>query len=225
MNFASVIAFLPPPAGAVFAAALGNPLAKRAAVAAVVVLVFALAAHRLRGVNRSGAVAGAGLSFLMYVSAGAEVFVVVAVLFCLTALSTRLGQARKDRLGVAERRGGRRWRQVVANLGVATLAALVSLQVAHSLMLLVLVAALAEAAADTVGGEVGQAFGGNVYLISNFQPVQTGTNGGISLVGTLAGAVDALAGATLQRRGWLSNDGVNLVSTAAGAAIAWLLLR
>jgi uncharacterized protein (TIGR00297 family) len=237
-------------------APLAGALGKRALVAAVIVLLFALAAHRLRAVDGSGAVAGAILSFLIIVAAGGEAFVAVAVLFCLTALSTWIGHGRKQRLGVAERRGGRRGTQVLANLGVATAAALASLYGPSGLMRLAMVAALAEAAADTVAGEIGQACGGRVYLISNFQPVRAGTDGGISLAGTVAGGVaalvvaftgcrlrlvpgpwlaiaaaagllgslvDALAGATLERRGWLSNNGVNLLSTAAGAAIALLM--
>ncbi len=231
-------------------------LKERGLPAAVVVLIFALVAHRLRGVDLSGAIAGAVLSFLLYLTAGAEAFIAVAVVFCLTALSTRLGYGSKHGTGRAEQRQGRRWHQVLANLTVATATAVASLYLDRNLMLLATMGALAEAAADTVAGEVGQAYGGTVYLISNFKKVRSGTDGGISVVGTLAGAVaallvalagygvellpgtwvavtaaagllgmlvDALAGATFQRWGWVSNDGANWLGTAAGAAIALLL--
>jgi uncharacterized membrane protein len=36
--------------------------------------------------------------------------------------------------------------------------------------------------------------------------------------------VDSLLGATLERRGWLGIDAVNFAATAAGGAIAVLLL-
>jgi len=35
---------------------------------------------------------------------------------------------------------------------------------------------------------------------------------------------DSLLGATLERQGWLNNDGVNFLSTASAAAFALLLL-
>jgi uncharacterized membrane protein len=36
--------------------------------------------------------------------------------------------------------------------------------------------------------------------------------------------IDSLLGATLQRRGWLSNQAVNLFSTLAAAALAYALV-
>ena len=79
----------------------------------------------------------------------------------------------------------------------------------------VTLAALSEAAADTVSSEVGQVMGGRPRLITNLRTVEPGIDGGISLVGTLAGAAAAaivsLAG-TLALRGdlrmfWISGAG------------------
>jgi uncharacterized membrane protein len=44
---------------------------------------------------------------------------------------------------------------------------------------------------------------------------------GAGFLGTL---LDSLLGALLERRGWLNNDLVNLLSTAAAGGIAWLFL-
>lgn len=35
--------------------------------------------------------------------------------------------------------------------------------------------------------------------------------------------IDSVLGATLQRRGWISNQGVNLVATLAAAAMAYVI--
>ena len=53
--------------------------------------------------------------------------------------------------------------------------------------LLALVAALAEAAGDTISSELGQVLTDRVYLITTFRRVPTGENGGVSLAGTVAG--------------------------------------
>ncbi len=51
--------------------------------------------------------------------------------------------------------------------------------------------ALAEATADTVSSEIGAAFGGRPFLITTLQRVQPGTDGAVSLLGTVAGCVGA----------------------------------
>jgi uncharacterized protein (TIGR00297 family) len=53
-------------------------------------------------------------------------------------------------------------------------------------------AALSEAAADTVSSEIGQTSSREARLITNWRRVPAGTNGGISIAGTLAGAGAAL---------------------------------
>jgi uncharacterized protein (TIGR00297 family) len=52
-------------------------------------------------------------------------------------------------------------------------------------------AALAEAAADTVSSEIGQVIGGRPRMITTLRQVEPGTDGAISLAGTLAGVVAA----------------------------------
>lgn len=51
------------------------------------------------------------------------------------------------------------------------------------------VAGLASKCADTVSSEIGKAFGRRTFLITSLKPVPKGTDGAISLEGTLAGLV------------------------------------
>jgi len=197
--------------------------------------------------------------------------------FLLTFAATKLGKRKKEALGLAEDRKGRNAAQVAANLGAAALAAMgfatVGTVLAGGGVLWVgylgALAALAEAAADTVSSEIGQVAGGTPRLITNLRKVDPGTDGGVTLAGTVAGTVaalivatlgvflffpahalfgrwtliglvacagvfgllfDSLLGATLERKGWLNNDAVNFLSTAASAAaaiagIVWLVFR
>jgi uncharacterized protein (TIGR00297 family) len=58
-------------------------------------------------------------------------------------------------------------------------------------------AAVATAAADTCSSEVGKAFGRRTFLITTLRPVPPGTEGAVSLEGTLGGLLGALVvGAT-----------------------------
>jgi uncharacterized protein (TIGR00297 family) len=52
-------------------------------------------------------------------------------------------------------------------------------------------AALAEAAADTVSSEIGQVLGGRPRMITTLRAVEPGTDGAVSIAGTLAGLLAA----------------------------------
>lgn len=173
--------------------------------------IFALIAFKMRAADAAGAAAGAILTAdLMFSTATFPyepwftALVPVLALFLLSFAATRLGRAKKERLGTAERRQGRSASQVAANLGVA---ALVSNQFAQNMLagsnwasgetvlavplFAAAVAALAEAAADTVSSEAGQVFGGRPRLITTWKRVDPGRDGAVSLAGTVAGAIAA----------------------------------
>jgi uncharacterized protein (TIGR00297 family) len=113
--------------------------------------------------------------------------------FVLAFAATRFRRGRKEQTGLAESRRGRGASQVAANMGVAALAAVAIppsplLSFTHGRALIVaVIAALAEAAADTVSSEVGQAVGGMPVLITTLKHHPPGTDGAISLPGTIAG--------------------------------------
>ncbi len=108
----------------------------------------------------------------------------LVALFGLTFAATRFGRSKKESQRLAEGRRGRRASQIVANLGVAALCGSLGWHVGC-------IAALAEAAADTVSSEIGQAVGGRVWLITTGRRVPAGTDGGVSVAGMGAGVVAA----------------------------------
>lgn len=159
-------------------------------IAFALTLAFAVAARLMRAVTLGGAIAGAVVSFVLFASAGPGAFAALVTVFALAWITTRLGYARKQRLGTAEAKEGRRTSQVLANLGVAAVAGLLSSMAQWREIALVLAAAaLAEAAADTVSSEYGQAVGDSATLITTWEQVPAGTDGGITLPGTIAGLI------------------------------------
>jgi uncharacterized protein (TIGR00297 family) len=115
-------------------------------------------------------------------------------LFLLTWAATRFDRSKKQSLGVAEDKRGRNAAQVAANLGVAGLGAAAALT--HPLpdprYAVIVVAALAEATADTLASELGEVLGGPPFMITTLRRVAPGSDGAISLAGTVAGAIGAL---------------------------------
>ena len=159
--------------------------------ALAVTIVFTTLARWVRGVSFSGAIAGAAVCFLLYWGAGFGAFVTLVAVFALTWMSTRFGYRRKEKLGTAEKLDGRTALQVLANLIVAATCALLSALTGKSVFLLAVSAALAEAAADTVSSELGQAGSAKARLITTWEEVAAGADGGVSWVGTLAGVAAA----------------------------------
>lgn len=83
---------------------------------------------------------------------------------------------------------------------------------------LLAVAALAEAAADTVSSELGQVFGGQPRMLTTLQLVEPGTDGGVTLAGTVAGILAALIVAAIGA--WaLDEPWQVIVYSAAGATL------
>jgi uncharacterized protein (TIGR00297 family) len=184
---------------------------ERLAIAATVTLAFALLARALHGVNRSGALAGGFACFLLFAGAGPAAFATLTALFLMTSVATRLGYRRKLALGLAERREGRNAWQVLANLAVAALGSVVFSATEDRVWLIAAVAALAEAATDTVASEIGQYSGPDARLITTWERVPTGTDGGITISGSSAGlaaglviaAVATVAGMLPQAQLWI----------------------
>jgi len=241
-------------------------------------VVFALFVWLLRAATAAAALTGALFAVSLYIwkwGMGTTLWCLLA-LFLLTFAATRFGRRRKALLGTAEGKRGRTASQVAANLGIAVLAG-----IPHSfshlftgispgrVALVAMIAAFAEATADTLSSEIGQVIGatspsrntwwrGDPFLITGLRRVPAGTDGAISLAGTLAGCagagviievarltlrfspkesiiaagagifglfIDSLLGAALERRGWLNNDAVNVLSTLAAAGCAVFLMR
>jgi uncharacterized protein (TIGR00297 family) len=188
-------------------------------------LLFGLGVLWLRAVTPAAAFAGAAITAsLMFSTATftpAEAFpytpwhtalAPVLAVFVLAWIATRLG--------TAERRQGRSAAQVAANLGVAALLSSELVQLwltgagwfsraprAPILLFAVGVAALAEAAADTVSSEAGQVLCGRPLMLTTLRQVEPGTDGAVSLAGTLLGVaaagIVAAAGTLALGGGWI----------------------
>lgn len=187
--------------------------ASRAPAGLVITIAFATAARILRAVSSGGAIAGAMVTFLLWI-AWPPAFIVELTVFLLTWVATRAGHRRKQQLGTAERQEGRFASQVLANLAVATAAALAATYLHKPLLMFACAGALAEAAADTVSSEMGQALSPEPFLITTFRRVPPGTDGGVSGPGTFAGVAAALvvSGVCV----------LSLVVPGRGLLIAWI---
>ena len=195
-----------------------SDLLARLAIGGPVNLALALAAWALGGVGLGGAVTGVLLGTVIWTFAGWGAFALLFAFFFLGTLATKLGYARKAGAGIAQERGGRRGPgNALAKVSVPALAALFAATTPYpELFLVALAGAFATAASDTVSSEIGKAFGRRTFLITTLAPVPRGTDGAVSLEGTLAGlAAGLLVGALGAAVGLYPVSWVAIVGAAA----------
>ena len=181
---------------------LGDPLLERRALVGLAVnAAIAVLAFLVGSIDISGAVSAVVVGTAITAGLGLPGLALMIAFFVLGTTTTRFGYRTKAARGIAQEKGGARgWRHAWANGGVpAFLAVLAGMALPglRDLLALAYAAAVATAAADTCSSEVGKAWGRRTFLITSLRPVPPGTEGAISLEGTLGGFLGALGvGAT-----------------------------
>jgi uncharacterized protein (TIGR00297 family) len=224
----------------------------------IVNTVLAILGYAMKSVDLSGLIGGWLLGTIILLFGGWQLYLVLLAFFVVGTAMTKVGYRRKAKLGLAQEKGGRRdASHAFSNVGVAAILAFASAAIDQSsaVLWLAAAAALATAAADTTASEFGQLIGRRTFLPLTFKPVPVGTEGAISVEGTLAALVAgflvalvatrdpkmvllltaaAFAGSYLEslagnwnRRQTRSvpNGALNFFNTAAGAAVLLLLVR
>lgn len=154
--------------------------------------VVATVAYRRASLSRGGALAALVAGALTFGFGGPSFGVLLVSFFVSSSLLSHLGSERKRGASREQARGSRRdaW-QVVANGGVgAALAVLFYLNPA-TWIAVAFVGSVAAVTADTWATEVGTLSTAHPRLITTGRRVPSGTSGGVSLLGTLAGGVGA----------------------------------
>ncbi|MEN4010663.1 MAG: DUF92 domain-containing protein [Bellilinea sp.] len=156
--------------------------------------LISLAAYAARSLSRSGAVAAALLGSAVFGLGGLPWAGLLLGFFISSSLLSRLFRRRKAAVDEKFSKGSQRDAgQVAANGGIAGLLALLQAALPDSpLPWLAAAAALAAANADTWATELGVLSPVKPRLITTRKPVEMGTSGGITPLGTLAALVGAL---------------------------------
>ena len=248
-------------------------------VSALVAVLLSAGGWVAKALTGSGAATASLVGFAILMGGGWPGAAVLGAFFILSSAVGRMPGTGSS--GPGDAKGERRdaW-QVLANGGCAALGALLA-RSNPGLALWVITGSLASAGADTWATAIGARSRTPPRLLLVGRPVETGSNGGMTLLGTAgaiagaglisaAGAVtasvprlafwgtvigvagmtlDSALGATLQGRfqcracsidsewsvhrcgnrtthtgglAWLTNDGVNALTTAGGALAGWL---
>ncbi|MEP6515515.1 DUF92 domain-containing protein [Microcoleus vaginatus] len=191
-----------------------NPWLVAIALNTVLLALATIAPKKL--LTPAGQFHGWVLGVLIWGCLGWQGYAVVMFYFLVGSGVTRIGKAQKEAEGIAEKRSGARGPENVWGSALtATLCALGVLalsilgetgkmsvlgetgkmpvpQDVISLLLLGYAASFCTKLSDTSASEIGKAYGKRTFLITSLQPVPRGTEGAVSLEGTIAGIVGSI---------------------------------
>jgi len=145
--------------------------------------------------TKSGWISAGILGTILWGCLNWQGWISVVLYLLLGSLVTKLGYAYKNKIGIAEKRGGCRGPENVWGSAATGLffAVLIKLQVANlDLLYIGFASSFAAKLADTFGSEIGKRFGKNTFLITTFKRVKKGTEGAISTEGTIASLIGSI---------------------------------
>lgn len=155
----------------------------------------------------AGILHAGALGILVWGSLGWQGYLVILFYLVAGSAVTRIGKDIKELKGIAEKRDGARGPENLwGSAFTAAVCAIGYIFLPNPLWQLGYVASLSTKLADTTASEIGKAYGKTTYLITTLQAVPNGTEGAISLEGTIAGII----GSVLQT---LVGFGLGLISS------------
>jgi uncharacterized protein (TIGR00297 family) len=166
------------------------------ALALALTVAFGYAAYALGTASVTGMLSGIFLGLLTIVLGGLGWFAVLISFFAVGGLSTKFRYDRKRERGVAEDNDGARGSGNVLGNAAVALVAVVGyaagpwIPIADPAFRYAFVGSIAAAMSDTLSSEIGGLFD-RPRLITTLEPVEPGTDGGVTWQGELAGVAGA----------------------------------
>lgn len=184
-------------------------------LAVIINAVIAYATYSAKQISKSGAIGGFIVGALIFSFTGWNGYVVLVVFFILGTLVTKVKYKEKAEKGIAQEDEGKRGaKHAIANCSAALIMGFIAFlgtlgenEWMRALFMAGFTGAFATALSDTASSEIGQAYGKTTILITSFKRVPPGTEGAVSMEGTVAGIVASLV--------------LALVALVTGVVIGW----
>lgn len=160
----------------------------------LLILAAGLGGYYLKSLSRTGASAAVLVGLAVYLGFGGNGIFLLGAFFATSSLFSKYKAAMKVQMEEKLAKGSTRdWRQVFANGGIAAVCSILYSFSHHPIWLLGFAISIASANSDTWASEIGSLSSKQPMYIRTLKPVERGTSGAISLLGSLA----ALSGSLL----------------------------
>lgn len=164
------------------------------AVAILLSMILSLESYKLQCLTKDGAVASFLVGSFVGVLASVNAFFLLTIFTIAGFFATMRGLNKKKEEGLQEGKNGERTWKNVAGVGVppCLIVALNALGLLdHTAFVIMFISTITVAGADTIASEIGVK-DKNVYMITTFEKIEPGINGGVSRLGTGISTVAAL---------------------------------
>ena len=146
--------------------------------------------HRLPFLTKKGWIHAGILGTLLLGSIGWNGWLSVCVYLLLGTLVTKIGYKNKASRGIAEENGGKRgpenvWGSAATGCSLALFSCIWPQYLV--LFMVGFASSFSAKLSDTFSSEIGKRFGNRTFLITNLKPVSPGTEGAVSIEGSIAG--------------------------------------
>jgi uncharacterized protein (TIGR00297 family) len=193
---------------------------ERLVIGLAVAAIFSFAGYRTRALSGRGAVAALFVGTAVIWGLSWPGAAVLGTFFVTSSALSRIAAEHR----VAAKGSRRDERQVLANGGIAALAALSALWIDPILAFAMFSGALAAATADTWATEIGSRSQSAPVLLLSRQAVPPGTSGGVTRLGTVGALAGSVAvGLLAATVAWLGLDDADPLPMAALIALAGML--
>lgn len=170
-------------------------------MAVVLSAALSVEAYKLQCLTRGGAVASFAVGAFVGVFGSINAFFILTVFTVAGFVATLKDFNKKKDEGLQEGKSGERTWKNVLGVGLPPCLAVALWSVGlldYTEFALVFISTITVAGADTIASEIGVR-DKKVYMITNFERVEAGVNGGVSVLGT---AVSTIAALVIALMGW-----------------------
>ncbi|MBN1159989.1 MAG: DUF92 domain-containing protein [Candidatus Diapherotrites archaeon] len=163
------------------------------AIATFILFLIGYISYDFKVVSISGFAASMIVALIIIMAVYPYWFSAMLMFLIIGAATSKFRYSVKKRKGVAEAKKGRTYENIWGNAFVAFACAIAFFFTYEGVFLFGYLASLATAAADTTAAEIGVLARKKPVMITTFKRVKTGTDGGISWLGTSSAALAAFA--------------------------------
>jgi uncharacterized protein (TIGR00297 family) len=158
----------------------------------IITIILAYAIKKKGYLDNSGVFISSLMSFIILIGTNIYWLILMVLFLVFGSIVSKIGYAKKCDMGMGESK--RTIKNVLANGLIAVLVVLLNMFgiIEYSIALIGYIGAIAAATSDTFSSEIGVISNETPRLITTFEKIKNGEDGGITIKGTIAGLVGSL---------------------------------